>query len=539
MNITDNPLHLLKASIRDNKSTLIDLSEDYSLINDDELGNKYVNELTSPRRRLSIEVAWLLGVGDVLIKDLIEHINDIQFTSNVANLNPLSKANLLASSVEKQKQVSKELVISLVIELSKASKEIQSDEVQALINQERNYSRFLVVESLDDIESEIEIRNKYYKDTLINLIDKLPSIELVEVITRVAELDTDNGHKHCSNLIKEIISYYELKVQHFLIKEEDNIDTVLTIIDSDLNNGVSDQLLSIHVDELIRIVRNWDLIAQPIQLLFMSQGLPHERSSNLAHKIRNLNLILFNEHNHVELTQKLTNNLKDIFSEDFEFKERAEKDLSDIEGILEDRLLSEENDKKFAEEIIYQVEIGIAFKDKFYINPEIVEWKGRVMNLSDITRLRWGAISSNTGTEYHVTFGSEKRTEEIVTRKKSVFSNIIDRLWKTAGIDLLFQYMAILRNDENLSIGATIINDHGIILEKSHLFSKNEQDFLSWADIEIYNSNGNFIISKIGDRKMNCVLSYLDVDNVHVLESMIRMKFKMPGERLSDAVMSN
>lgn len=539
MNITDNPLHLLKASIRDNKSTLVDLSEDYSLLNDDDLGNKYVNELTSPRRRLSIEVAWLLGVGDVLIRDFIEHINDVKFTLKVVNLNSLSKANLLASSIEKQKQIGKEQAINLVIELSKASEGIHSDEVQALINQERSHSRFLAVESLEDIESEIEIRNKYYKDTLINLIDNLPSIDLVEVITRVAELDTDNGHKHCSNLIKEIISYYELKAQQFLIKEEDNIDTVLAIIDSDLHDGVSDQLLSIHVDELIRIVRNWDLIAQPIQILFMSQGLPHERSSNLAHKIRDLNLRLFNEHNHVELTQKLTNELKDIFAEDFEFKERAEKDLSDIEGILEDRLLAEENDKKFAEEITYQVEIGIAFKDKFYINPEIVEWKGKVMNLSDITRLRWGAISSNTGTEYHVTFGSEKRTEEIVTRKKSVFSNIIDRLWKTAGINLLFQYMAILRNDENVAIGGTIINDHGILLEKSHLFSKNEQDFLSWGDIEIYNSNGNFIISKIGDRKMNCVLSYLDVDNVHVLESMIRMKFKTSGSRLSDAVMSN
>jgi hypothetical protein len=539
MNLTDNPLHLLKASIRDNKSTLVDLSEDYSLLNDDELGNKYFNELTSPRRRLSIEVAWLLGVGDVLISDFIENINDIKFTFNVVNLNPLSKANLLASSIEKQSKIDKELVIKLVIELSQASDGIHSDEVQALINQERNHSRFLTVESLEDIDSEIEVRSKYYKDTLINLIDTLPSIELVEVITRVSELDTDNGHKHCSNLVKELIIYYELKAQQFLVDEESNVDTVLAIIDSDLNDGVSNQILSIHIDELIRIVRNWDLIAQPIQILFMSQGLTHEKSSNLAHKVRELNLRLFNEHNQVELTKKLTNELKEIFAEDVEVKERAEKDLSDIDGILEDRLLAEESDKKFAEEITYQVEIGIAFKDKFLINPEVIEWKGRVMNLSDITKLRWGAISNNTGTEYRITYGSKERTEEIVTRKKLVFSDIVDRLWKTAGINLLFQYMAILRNDENVSIGGTVINDHGVLLERSHLFSSNEQQFLSWGEVEIYSSNGNLVISKIGDGKMNSVLSYLDVNNVHILESMIRMKFKTSGERLSDAFMDN
>ncbi|MBE3909639.1 hypothetical protein HJ153_15910 [Vibrio parahaemolyticus] len=107
MNIIDNPFNLLKASIRDNKSTLVDLAEDYSLINNDDLGSKYFNELTSPRRRLRIEVSWLLGVTDTIIKDLVNNIFDINFILKSTNLNPLSKANLLASSIEKQSSIDK------------------------------------------------------------------------------------------------------------------------------------------------------------------------------------------------------------------------------------------------------------------------------------------------------------------------------------------------------------------------------------------------------------------------------------------------
>ncbi|MDT3848343.1 MAG: hypothetical protein RPT12_15605 [Vibrio anguillarum] len=539
MNIIDNPFNLLKASIRDNKPTLVDLAEDYSLINNDDLGSKYFNELTSPRRRLRIEVSWLLGVTDTIIKDLVNNIFDINFILKSTNLNPLSKANLLASSIEKQSSIDKKIAIELLHELSQTSEIIYADETQVLINQERKRSNFLMVESLEDIEQELEVRKKYYKDSLIGLLDTLSSNDIVEVVTEATLLETNNGKKHCSNLIKEIVGYYELKAQHFLKEEEKNIDTILSIIDDSLKSSTPQGSISVYVEELIRVLRNWDLVAQPIQILYMSQGLKHEMSNNLAYKVRNLSLKLFNEYDYVKLTQRLTHVLQEIFEEDFEFKERSEKDLSDIDDILHDRELAEESSKKFSEEITYQVDIGFAFKNRFYINPEIIEWKGTVIKIADIQYIRWGAISRSSSTEYHISFGNKRNMEEITIRKQSTFSDIVDRLWKTAGVNLLFSFMAALRNDENISIGGVVINDYGIQLEKSNLFSKNEQEFLGWNDIEIYSNNGNFIINKIGDRKMNCTLSYLSVNNVHILESMIRMKFKKPGARLSDALMSD
>lgn len=539
MNLKDNPLYLLKASIRDDKSTLMNLFEDYSLLNDNDQASKYINELTSPRGRLSIEASWLLGINGGLIKDFIYRLGDIEFVLNSESLNALSKANLLASSIELSNDLNKEKIIDVTIALSHLTEDIQADEVQILINQERKHSRFPPVESLSSIELEIENRNSFYKKVIINLIDNILSKEIVEVVTTVVELDTNNGNKHCSTLVKEVISYYEIKVQDFLTKEEDNIDKVLSIISTDLDNSVSEKILSTHIDEMIRIVRNWDFVAQPIQLLCMSQGLSHDKSNNLAYKIRDLSISLFNKYNNVELTKKLNNELKNVFAEDYEIKEKIEKDLYDIDEILEDRQLAKENNNKFAEEITYQVEIGVVFRDKFYINPEIIEWKHRVLKISDVKKLKWGAVSNNSGTEYRISFSSNNKEEKIITRRKSIFSNIIDRLWKTAGLNILFQYLSILESGENIVIGGVVISDHGLILEKYSLLSNNKKEFVTWDNVELYSINGNLYISKIGDGKMNCVLSYLDIDNVHILESMIRILFKTSCSRLSDAIVSN
>ncbi|WP_089138975.1 hypothetical protein [Vibrio rumoiensis] len=539
MNITENPFNLLNASVRDDKSTLIDLAEDYSLVNDDDLGGKYVNDLTSPRRRLSIEISWLLGISENVIKNLINNIDDVEFIISSNGFNALSRANLLASSIERLSKIDKELSIKLITELSKMSESIFSDEIKVLINQERKYSSLLMVESLEDIESELENRKKYYKKASINLLDCFSSSEIVEIITKIIVTETNNGSKYCGELIQEVIGYYELKAQQFLKEEEGNIDILLSTIDDNLKDGLSESVMSIYIEELINVLKNWDLIAQPIQILYMSKGLKHEMSNNLAYKIRNLSLKLFNEYDYVKLTQRLGYTLQQVFEEDFEFKEKADQDLSDINDILHDRELSEEDREKFSKAITYEVEIGMAFKNRFTITPDIIEWKNTITKITDIQYIRWGALSSNSGTEYFIAFGHKDLTQEIKLRKKTIFSEIIDRLMKTAGIHILAKYMEAFKNDENISIGGVIVNDYGVQLRKSKMFSKDESEFVAWHNVEVFSRNGNFVINKIGNRKMNCALPYLNVNNVHILEAIIRMKFKKPGVRLSDALISN
>ena len=57
----------------------------------------------------------------------------------------------------------------------------------------------------------------------------------------------------------------------------------------------SDYFLKDELKKLIFEVKNWDKIAQPIQLSKMSQGLSHNISTRMANKVKGLAYILAND----------------------------------------------------------------------------------------------------------------------------------------------------------------------------------------------------------------------------------------------------
>ena len=77
------------------------------------------------------------------------------------------------------------------------------------------------------------------------------------------------------------------------------------------------------------------------------------------------------------------------------------------------------------------------------------------------------------------------------------------------------------------------MNDYGMELERKKFFGSNERFFCRWEELSIWNANGSFCIAKKEDRKTMREFSYLDEDNIHVLEAAIRMLLKKGGNRLS------
>ena len=58
-----NSFWLLGVTVRDDKRRIIEMSEEKSLELDHELCQKAQSDLTSPRKRLEVEMAWLPGVS--------------------------------------------------------------------------------------------------------------------------------------------------------------------------------------------------------------------------------------------------------------------------------------------------------------------------------------------------------------------------------------------------------------------------------------------------------------------------------------------
>lgn len=546
MDILENPFCILSATTRDDRHRIIELTEEKSLLSDEGAITSASSTLTNPRKRLSAEIAWLPGLGPKRVSEIIEQIqkkpDEILGQDNIP---ALSRANLLVAGLNRVAGgLNSEELSEWIVELAKVFDEIDQENVLDLINEDREVSRFPIVSDQNALETEIDSRRQYYRSVTRDAVNHLPANILVEVITEIVESATDMGEMPAPLLIDDLVDTYEVEAQEFLDKEEDNICELLQRIRSSADDGASVDTLTPVVDELISVVKNWDIVAQPIQVSTKSRGLGHDASTQVADQVRDLAIHLFNKHNHMDLTQKITTMVQEVFAEVVDVSDRAEDDASTLDDISEQRNQAEkrsvQEEAKWAREISYEVEIGAVFKDKFAISPAGIQWKGITTPLDKVTSVRWGGTSHSvngipTGTNYIISFGSKTKSTTVHIRKVKTYEAIISRLWKAVCIDLLLKTIDSLKSGNKIQYGDITITDHGANIRRKKFLGSGDFEYCKWSELQTFMAEGCFHIGKKGDKKLFASLSYQDDDNVHILEFAIRNKFKKHGLTISES----
>lgn len=543
MDLLQNPFHILNASPRDNRRRIMELADERSLLLDSSECMEARSELTNPRKRLSAEVAWLPGIGPKRAGELLSIIESSPTDLlAVGNLSSIARANLLAAGIARLPDHNADDVAEWILEIAWAFEDLDSDELSVIINEERIVSGFPEVSDLSAVEAEIQERRRHYRKVIKSALDNLSPKELVEAVTVTVESATDDGEEHGPILIADLVDSYEVEAQGFLDKEEGNIIALVGKLRAAVDAERSDSTLAPMVNQLIQIVKNWDTVAQPIQVSTKSRGLDHDASHRVANLVRSLAIHMFNEHGKLDFSQQLTNMLQEVFAEVAEVAERTAEDADALAEIAEEQLRYVEGLVNKAEEwrreITYEAEVGAIFKDKLRISPEGIEWKGRRWDLDSITRVLWGGTKHSvngipTGTTYSIVFGNSSNYTSIELKKEATYSNFIDRLWKAVGVRLLTEYLQGLREGKKYRFGSTIMSDHGMELERKKLFGSNERIFCRWSELVVWNGAGVFCIGKKDDKKLAAAFSYQEEDNIHVLEAVIRMFWKQGGDRLS------
>jgi hypothetical protein len=230
--------------------------------------------------------------------------------------------------------------------------------------------------------------------------------------------------------------------------------------------------------------------------------------------------------------------LSECFSEVPELSERLEGDSEAIQGLAADREKAERERREWEEDITYSTEVGLLFKDGMSISPEGIRFKDRAFPLNSITRVRWGAIRRSvngipTGTTYTIAVGDNRSEASISFRDGNKFSAFIDKLWQAVAGRLLTEMLVALRDGRTLVFGDAEVTDHGVTVVKHKMFGANERIPLSWSQIHVWSADGNFIIGSQADKKTYSSLSYLETPNAHLLEHLIRTKFKGSYRTLS------
>ena len=125
----------------------------------------------------------------------------------------------------------------------------------------------------------------------------------------VADPDYNDGV-----ILSDLIDIYEVRMQSVIESETESIEGIINAIKQKCSTMMSrtgsaysapffstemykDQVreVSVLIDNLIKSVKKWDTLAQPLQLKSQASGVPHEISERLGYSLRNLTLFLHNE----------------------------------------------------------------------------------------------------------------------------------------------------------------------------------------------------------------------------------------------------
>ena len=366
--LKQSPFYLLGATTRDDRRKIVELAEGKSLSLESDVCNKARSDLTTPRNRLSVEMAWLPGISPKRAHTLLNGLNNhVGWLKGETSIPVLANANLLAAAFEiLDPAMDAGSWCGWIVDLASKVERILPEDVLREINEDRSISGFPEVRDVAQIEAVLAERKRYYTDTIKSTLDKLELMKLVEVVTAVVSQTTQAGESHAPQLISELVDRYENEANRYLQPESENITKLTDAVRDAASKG--EAAVKPIVERLIQLALKWDAIARPIQLSMKAQGLEHELSHQMAWGIRSLAVDLFNKHDMLDVSTRLNKNLKTLFSALPAVAERLDEDSEALGDIARKR---EEGQVLNPLHVLCETAINNSEK-----NPEMAEHEG-------------------------------------------------------------------------------------------------------------------------------------------------------------------
>ncbi len=193
-------------------------------------------------------------------------------------------------------------------------------------------------------------------------------------------------------------------------------------------------------------------------------------------------------------------------------------------------------EEKHSRNITYEGEWGLVFKDRIKISPQGIEWKGKLYRLEDIEYTSWGIYKTYingipTNTERIVRFGYGPYGERI-DLGKSVYPKFVECLFNAVSGRINKTILENFKYNRETGFGDKI-KDDGIQYDEHNWFSKDVHKFYTWKELYISGYDGYLHVKDLDDKTLEA-WSYIDHNNVHMLEVILRLAIKKKVNRLSD-----
>ena len=364
MDLLKNPFYILGATTRDDKHRIMDLTMTQRLFSDSAECEEAEVMLKHPIKRVSAEIAWLPGVDPDRTDDVLKQLDPPhQDLLNIIGLTPIARANVFTAGLSRLSNLTSNNLVDWILAIAQAFERIDPEEVQGTLNEERRLSGFPQITDLSVITAEIQNQRRYYSQTLSSVIKNLSVNERARVLTLAIESSIGNDKTRCPILIEDLVTSYELGVQDFLEKKQKIIEAQDEKIRVMVDAKNPDTTLQPIVNQLIQTVKDWDTIAQPIQLSKRSRGERHTASFEIAWRVRKLAVDLFRDHGKFDFSRKILNMLKEVFAEVPEIAEHITADLKALRGF--------EKFKEINTQVEKLKEAADAYKPDYTLSPMV------------------------------------------------------------------------------------------------------------------------------------------------------------------------
>ncbi|MBT9167924.1 MAG: hypothetical protein DDT19_01268 [Syntrophomonadaceae bacterium] len=575
MNLFQNPFYIIRVSTRDSKQTIVETCDAKSLTIDADLCTRFRSVLTHPRNRLSAELAWLPGLSPVRALGLIEKLendpksflaslygtvvstelgeivichscgtrnkvpeNRLLFepkcgkckTPLQTSLNPLGMCNVLITYLFHHKPQDEPQISNLLIDIARSFDQIDYSNLLTIINEDRQIAKIPLIQDTDSIKQEMQNRRDYMIGVMKNSLNNTKAPD--KVLTEIVAKTMSDGKQHPPVLVEELTDKYQVEVQKYLDQLVGKIRNIMSSIQKQPKKTFEYQMPTLY-----KYLKTWDQIAQPIQLIQQSKGIDDPHSKELAQDLRVLAINMANSYEMHPEAKQITKMVAEIFKELPRFAEKVSEDLTALEDVLKHKAKSKEEERKWRNERVIDIEIGKIFKKRLIITPEFISYNGEKIITDEVTRVRWGVfvqvINGIRRSYYTIWIGTPAQIFEIEcnttfdssTTVEKRYEMILAKLWKAVCIRLVGETLNRLSSGEKLAYDDIVVDKNGILLRKRK-FLGSDPFYSKWEELSISNAAGAFVIQATKEKKASATLYYRNIDNVHILETVMRFLWK-------------
>ena len=327
MSLNQNPFFILKLSCAASRREIMAAVEEMGFVLDSSVCLTAQNELINPAKRLASELDWFAELDEEQLQSIIEKIENGEEidTDAMASLSKLN-ATVHNFSVSTEQDIY-ELGFA-ILDIDEQYNHLDIKQIATAITECRSKAK-IAPATENDVAAGINNKRDNIRQVISERLSDVDQESYVELITMLAEKLVSNDYED-GIVLSDVIDQYEVRMQSQIEESTANVQQEIASIQEMANNDAIDQ----RINSLIHQVKEWDKLAQPLQLKSQACGLPHEISEHLGIQLRKLAVFLHNEKGKTKEALSLVEAMKDVFAELGGLSDLFESDSDALNDLL-------------------------------------------------------------------------------------------------------------------------------------------------------------------------------------------------------------